>query len=473
MKQGRQGCYSPLAAIMAVLMLLGCQPGAPEFSVSEHLPGGDMTARHLTTRSYVQAGRGIDKRTELDFWSGFSLFRDPWVLAPSSTRDRDGLGPLFNTRSCISCHHGGSRARRLQAEVQQVSGLVIRLGAQQAGVPLDANYGGQIQTRALQVTQHGMANLPAEAQIEIRYRLLNGHYADGQPYQLRQPDYHLTAMQYGELQAGIGLSPRFAPNVYGAGLLDAIAEADLLAQEDPTDADGDGISPRYNRVPDAKSGQIRIGRFGFKAKHPSLAQQVAAAFRDDIGITNSWFTEESCTQAQELCQQWAQLVSGGQPELPDKLLDLVVQFNRQLAVPPARGLDQPQVQQGRELFYQAGCAGCHTPSYQTAGDYPDTALAGQRIWPYSDLALHDMGEGLADAVHEFQATGREWRTAPLWGLGLQEKITGSSHYLHDGRARTIEEAILWHGGEAAASQQRFLHFDQQQRQALLKFLHAI
>ena len=333
-------------------------------------------------------------------------------------------------------------------------------------------YGGQVQHR---VIDYNRSLLPVpvkpEAWLDLQFETISGQFADGSRYELQKPNYKLTQLGYGKLAPHIGLSPRLAPNVFGAGLLNAIAEKDLLAQEDIQDNDQDGISGRYNRVPNVVTGELEVGRFGFKAKHPNLDQQVAAAFRDDIGITNPLFKEEVCTEAQPSCSKASALGGHDSVELPQKLLNLVNDFSQFLAVPPARNLQDKQ--QGRALFYQLNCHQCHTPSYTTDKNFPVSELAEQIIWPYTDLALHDMGEGLADGVIEFDASGSEWRTPPLWGIGLQKKYTGQQRYLHDGRARTIEEAILWHGGEAQASQVMYKQLDKKQREELLAFIAAI
>lgn len=461
--------------VISALLFSCSKPDVPAFDQQEMLPGGQMTAVRLSHRTFVEPGRNMQSMEKLEFFTGFSLFRDPWVIAPSSTTDRDGLGPLFNTRSCISCHTVGGRGPLPEEGESKPSALVIRLGATEQTQPMiDPVYGGQIQPRAIHITSVDMQQkLPGEAQLILKYLSLTGSYADGSEYNLQQPRYQLSQLAYGDLHPNMGISPRFAPVVYGTGLLDAIADSDLLAQEDVDDADNDGISARYNRVPQVETGTLKIGRFGHKAKHPSLAQQVAAAFRDDIGITNRFFSDESCSQYQEDCFKVSALGGHKGVEIPDHLLDLVIKFNRGLAVPPARGLDKPQALQGRTLFYQSGCEGCHTASYITAKDYPVKALAGQRIWPYTDLALHDMGEALADGVREYSASGREWRTPPLWGLGLALKFRKKQGYLHDGRARSLEEAILWHGGEAEQSKQLFKQLNQNERQAMIAFLKAI
>ena len=461
--------YLPLT--LAVL-LVGCSK-APDFNTSELQPGGSLTAKRLSERSYIYPGKGITKAQELDFWTGFSLFRDPWVIAPSSTKDRDGLGPLFNARSCVACHDAGGRAKTHEAGEFLPLPLIIRLGSTDKNImDVDPIYGGQLQPRTI---DYDRARLPEkikpEAWLKLDFTEVKGKFADGTSYQLHRPNYELTKLGYGELATHTGLSPRHAPNVFGMGMLDAISDSDLLAQEDVNDSNNDGISAKYNRVPNVVTGATEIGRFGFKAKHPNMDQQVAGAFRGDIGITSSLFPTEDCTETQISCAVASMLGGHDSVEIPDKLLQLVNDFNRFLAVPPTRRLQDKLA--GRALFYQLDCHLCHTPSYQTDDNYSVKELAGQTIWPYTDLALHDMGEGLADGVYEFSANGREWRTPPLWGIGLQKAYTGQARYLHDGRARSIEEAILWHGGEAQKSQTAYINLSKEQRTQLLTFLAAI
>jgi CxxC motif-containing protein (DUF1111 family) len=485
--------------------LVGTKLTGRTFQQSEHKPGGGITTRRLYA-SFIYPGEKLTSQQQLDFWSGFSFFRDPWVAAPSATGNRDGLGPLFNTRSCIACHTAGSRAK-IDApkpgfdEVIPLS-LVVRLGSKTQGITSDDPvYGGQIQPRAtsyrlidskrntavnlegklqtetsgeLEAKPGSKANV-GEAWLKLSYETITGQFDDGQTYELLKPSYQLSQLAYGELADHTGISVRLAPNVFGVGLLNAIHRDDLISQEDVHDENNDGISAKYNRVTNVVNGKTELGRFGFKAKQPNLHQQVAAAFRDDIGITNSSFTDDSCTKQQVICQQASHAGGHGSDnlEIPDNRLDITVTFNEFLGVPPARNLENKVIQQGRKHFYQLNCQQCHTPSYVTNENYPVVALASQTIWPYTDLALHDMGEGLADGVFEFEATGNEWRTPPLWGIGLQKRITGQQRFLHDGRARTINEAILWHGGEAKKSQQAYKSLPQKHRQALVKFIRAI
>ena len=458
------------------LAIVGCsEHSVPAFSAEELLPAGGMTQKRISTRSYIYPGEHTSKQQQLDFWTGFSLFKDPWVIAPSSTKDRDGLGPLFNARSCIACHGGASRGLMSEAGESLPTSLVLRIGSSTiANYNNDHAYGGQIQPRAIRFNQGVDEQKPqGEAWLSLNYHTIDGQFSDGENYQLKQPNYQLTQLSFGALPAGVNPSPRLSPNIFGMGLLDAIAEQDLLAQEDIDDSDHDGISAKYNRVLEVTTGQLKIGRFGLKAKQPSLAQQVSAAFRDDIGITNSFFREESCTKLQLACLNSAKMGGHKSIEIPDKLLDLVITFNRLLGVPPARNLLNEDVQQGRQLFYQSGCQQCHKANYQIANDHQNAAIAGQKIWPYSDLALHDMGKALADNVLEFSANGQEWRTPPLWGIGLQKAVLGEQRLLHDGRARSVEEAILWHSGEGDASRQKFKQLSKQQRQNLVRFVNAI
>lgn len=477
-----------LLFLSSFLLISGCSKHAPAFDESELKPAGGMTVKRLNKLSYVSPGENVTGIQKLNFWSGFSFFRDPWVIAPSSTKSRDGLGPLFNTRSCIACHDAGSRGPLSEIGESIPTSLVIKFGklsSHQSDDTLsntDPNYGDQFQPRAILFKPKQMKEfVQGEGQLQLSYTFIEGQYADGTAYELRKPEYKLTQLAYGNISKHIGVTPRFAPNIYGTGLLDAIKVDDLLAQEDIDDSNKDGISAKYNRVPNIEEKTTEVGRFGLKSNHPTLVQQIGAAFRNDIGITNPIFPEESCTASQTLCQEAVTItnqydrsdIPGENVEINRKLFNLVVMFNQLIGVPPARNLQSETVQKGREYFYQLGCQQCHQPSYTTDENYPVEALAGQKIWPYTNLALHDMGEGLADNVIDHDASGTEWRTPPLWGIGLQESTTGRTEFLHDGRARSISEAILWHGGEAKKSQQQFLQLTKKEREALLLFIKSI
>lgn len=459
--------------ILFALMPLRWALSAPHYHKSEQKPAGEATARSLKLRTFIEPAANVPRMEQLDFWDGFSFFRDPWVASPSITRDRDGLGPLFNARSCKACHIDGGRGKLAQSGELSKPALLFRF-LQNNAYTGDKNYGGQLQPLAVRLSHHKITQpVKGEAQVRVFYDEVKGKYNDGSVYSLRKPRYEIENLAYGPLQAQTRLSARYAPAVYGMGLLDAIKESDLLAQQDITDEDNDGISGKYNLVKNKLTGDTQIGRFGFKGLHATLEQQVAGAFVNDIGITNPIFKNETCLAHQTGCLQAASIDPPQVLDIPKKLHDLTVYMSQTMAVPPARDLQSKKAQQGRTLFYELACDTCHTPSYITDEQYPVKALAGQKIWPYTDLALHDMGPDLADQGIENLAQGNEWRTPPLWGIGLQKRVQGFEAYLHDGRARTIEEAILWHGGEAQASQTAFKNLDMKQRQALLHFIKQI
>ena len=412
-------------------------------------PGASWTRERQPHASFIAPAAHLDMDAQLDFYSGFSFFRSPWVAAPASTTARDGLGPLFNAHSCDGCHRNGGRGRSLLDDADSPA-TVVRVsvsGANGAAMP-HPRFGSQLQTRA---TFRGADGAPgAEAAVTLT--------AEETPQGLRQPTLRVVPRQTAPDAQGLMLSARVAPALLGLGLLEAIPEADLLARADPHDRDGDGISGRPNRTADG-----RLGRFGWKAHRATVAEQTAAAFSEDIGITSSRFPHGPCTARQEAC--------GAQPdgngpegvEMPDALFALVVHFTAHIP-PPAAGRATERVRRGQQTFTALGCGGCHTPRHDTA--------AGT-VWPYTDLLLHDMGDGLADHRPEGQATGAEWRTPPLWGLGAQRAVSGHTTLLHDGRARDADEAIRWHGGEAETARLAYEALNEAERKALLAFLNAI
>ena len=257
--------------------------------------------------------------------------------------------------------------------------------------------------------------------------------------------------------------------MFGVGLLEAVPEPAVTAAADPDDANGDGISGRPNRAVDARTGQRVLGRFGWKANIATVETQVAAAFHGDIGIGSSLFANDECTPLQTVC---ATVPNGGEPELDEAKLDRVVFYNRTLAVPARRDIIDAGNASGAELFTKTGCASCHSPEL-TTGDDEIAVLRNQTIRPYTDLLVHDMGEELADGRPDGVADGREWRTAPLWGIGLTDTVNRHTRFLHDGRARNLEEAVLWHGGEASIAQRRFLELSASNRRDLLAFLESL
>ncbi len=411
-------------------------------------------------------GQPIDSLTREErraFAVGNNFFNDNWVTAPASTEGRDGLGPLFNAQSCSSCHEFDGRGAPPLAVDDPERGLLLRLsvvGPDGSSAP-DPVYGGQLQDRAIN-------GVPVEGRIVIERTEVNGTYADGTPYTLLAPTYSIEDLGYGPLAEGIVVSPRIAPAVFGVGLLEAVPDDAMLELADPDDADGDGISGRVNRVLDP-SGELVIGRFGWKANVATVEQQNAGAFHGDIGITSRLHPEQDCTATQAECSA---AIDGGQPELDDAKLERVTFYTRTLAVPARRDVGDPDTEAGARLFDELGCSSCHRPQMPTEQGQV-AATSNQTIRPYTDLLLHDMGPGLADDRPDGEATGSEWRTAPLWGVGLIDDVNGHTRLLHDGRARNVEEAILWHGGEAAAAQGRFLQLSAAARRQLLEFLDSL
>lgn len=462
-----------LAGLSLLLSLAACEPTPPPAEPGEALSGGSTTVQQSDHNAFSLPSANLSPLRRLDFSVGNSFFRNPWVIAPATTTARDGLGPLFNTNACQNCHIKDGRGHPPAADAESAVSMLVRLSIPagpadktsllHAGIVPEPVYGGQLQDMAIP----GSA---PEGKVRIDYRSLPMHFADGTQVDLRQPTLQINQLGYGPLHPDTQLSARIAPPMIGLGLLEAIPTASILANADPDDANGDGISGRANQVWDDALGKTVLGRFGWKAGQPTLNQQNAHAFAGDMGLTTNLLPRDDCTATQTSCLQ---AVNGGQPEVSDEILALVLFYSRNLGVPARRQVDDLQVRQGKQLFNQAGCSGCHTPSFTTRADAAEPELANQLIRPYSDLLLHDMGDGLADNRPEFLASGREWRTAPLWGVGLTETVNGHSQLLHDGRARNLLEAILWHGGEAEAARQQVLAFDAEQRAALLAFLHSL
>ncbi|MEM1372349.1 MAG: di-heme oxidoredictase family protein, partial [Pseudomonadota bacterium] len=409
--------------------------------------------------AFSQASANIDFEDELTFKVGRGLFRKLWVSSPASTLASDGLGPLFNARSCARCHINDGRGHapastdenaisflmRVSIPADDYAAKTTELQTYLATLP-EPTYGSQIQDVAIQ--GHG-----AEAQVKITYDEELVALSEGETVSLRRPTYTLTNLNYGPLHPDTMMSPRVAPQMIGLGLLDAIPAADILANADPDDLDGDGISGRPNIVWSFEHQQQMLGRFGLKAGVPTLREQTAGAFFGDIGISSPIFTAAAgeCTDVQTACLN-APHGDGDDRvfEIDDQILDLVAFYGSNLAVPARRDVDHPEVLRGKEVFYNTGCIACHTPSFVThrLQDRPEQSF--QLIWPYTDMLLHDMGPGLADNRPEALANGREWRTPPLWGIGLTQQVSGHTYFLHDGRARSLLEAIMWHGGEAQA-----------------------
>ncbi|MET0610846.1 MAG: di-heme oxidoredictase family protein [Pseudomonas caspiana] len=469
----------PFVVLLSALMMGACDD-APRFTQAEPgeaLAGGRATVNKRDVNAFSMPSANLSPVRRLDFSVGNSFFRSPWVIAPSTTTARDGLGPLFNTNACQNCHIKDGRGHPPEPNDINAVSMLVRLSIpddpaqaeliKKNGVLPEPTYGGQLQDMSV-------PGVAPEGRVRIEYEPMPVRFRDGTVVELRKPTLSITHLGYGPMHPETRASVRVAPPMIGLGLLEAIPDAAILANADPDDKDGDGISGRPNWVWDDEQQAVVMGRFGWKAGQPSLNQQNVHAFSGDMGLTTSLRNFDDCTPAQTDCLA-APNGNGpdGEPEVSDNILRLVLFYSRNLGVPARRNIESPQVLAGKNLFYKAGCQQCHTPQFKTRHDAAEPELANQVIRPYSDLLLHDMGDELADNRTEFQATGREWRTPPLWGIGLTQTVSGHTQFLHDGRARNLLEAVLWHGGEAQAAQRQVLAFDAEQRAALLAFLNSL
>ena len=472
---------SPLrwSALFMALSLSACDD-APRFTQAEPgeaRSGGTATVRKTDQNAFSLPSANLSPTRRLDFSVGNSFFRSPWVIAPSTTTARDGLGPLFNTNGCQNCHIKDGRGHPPTPDSNNAVSMLVRLSIpnepayakviEQMGIVPEPVYGGQFQDMAV-------PGVAPEGKVRVEYEPVMVQFKDGSAVELRKPKLLLTQLGYGPMHPDTRFSARVAPPMIGLGLLEAIPEAAILANAEAQAKAKNGIAGRPNRVWDDAQHKTVLGRFGWKAGQPNLNQQNVHAFSGDMGLTTHLRPFDDCTATQTDCKQ-APNGNGpdGEPEVSDNILRLVLFYSRNLAVPARRDVSAPQVLAGKNLFYQAGCQSCHTPSFTTAADAAEPELANQLIRPYSDLLLHDMGEGLADQRSEFLAGGRDWRTPPLWGIGLTQTVSGHTQFLHDGRARNLLEAVLWHGGEAQAAQQQVLSFNAEQRAALLAFLNSL
>lgn len=444
-------------------MAIACSKGShnPVIMAEDiYLSAGECTTLDETSNAFGQRVKGLTFDERQKFFVGNSFFTQNWVQSPASTTARDGLGPLMNARACSACHAKDGRGTPFSG-----SGLLLRLSQYGADGQPEPHpvYGDQLQDQSI----HGVS---PEGTVNISYEIISGQYKDGTPYTLRKPIYTLTDLNYGPMGSDVLISPRVGQQMIGLGLLEIIPEYDILANADEFDADGDGISGRANYVLNPINNQIEMGRFGWKANTVNLLVQAAAAFNGDIGIKTSIFPEENYTQSQVDLHN---LPDGGTIEIEDDGLQKVVLYTRSLAVPARRIAKREDFELGQRLFNEMQCSKCHVQEFTTGSTGDISSLKNVKIRPFTDLLLHDMGDGLADNRPDGMANGREWRTQPLWGIGLFEKVNGHTFYLHDGRARNLEEAILWHGGEAEKSKQLFVDSPTEYRNLLIRFLKSL
>jgi CxxC motif-containing protein (DUF1111 family) len=449
----------------------------------ELMQGGAGTSKKRVNQdAFSQSSANITFEEEGTFKLGNALFRKNWVSSPSSTQASDGLGPLFNERACQNCHLKDGRGHPPEGD-EGTTSMFLRLARaastaeEKAEVAdhkalnfPDPTYGTQLQELAV-------PGLKGEGRMQVSYEDAPVTLGDGTVVSLRKPSYGVSDLAYGPLDPATTLSPRVSPPMIGLGLVEQIAPSDILAHADPDDRNSDGISGKAAMVRDGHSGEPVLGRFGWKAQTPSIREQSADALAGDIGVSSPEVPHHwgDCTGKEPDCLK---MDTGVQPRLgdteaPPPVMDLITFYAKNLAVPARRDVAKKDVLAGKQAFYEMGCISCHTPKYVTRRDAPNKAQSFQLIWPYSDFLLHDMGEGLADGQAVGDATGSEWRTAPLWGIGLTKRVNGHTFFLHDGRARNLTEAILWHGGEAQKARDRFAAAGKAERDALIRFLESL
>jgi CxxC motif-containing protein (DUF1111 family) len=428
--------------------------------------GGEGT-RPLSSRdAFTFQLSNSPQRHQRPFSFGNRLFNTNWVQAPASVKTFDGLGPLFNRVSCSGCHTHDGRGSPPASGEGPMDSMLLRLS-----LPGEAAHGGPKPVPAYgdQLSERAIPGVKPEGRAQVTYEEMPGEYGDGAPYSLRRPSYAIRDSGYGALPKETLISPRVAPHVIGLGLLEAVPE-EMILELAAAQARQEEVSGRPNRVWDKQARRMAMGRFGWKANQPSLRQQNADAAAGDIGLSTSINPEQNCADVQSACRA---SISGGEPELSDAFLDKLTLYTQTIAVPAQRDPKAPPVRQGFAAFQSMGCASCHTSTLRTGAAAHPPEVASQLIHPFTDLLLHDMGDALADGRPDFEATGREWRTPPLWGLGLVPTVNGHDALLHDGRARGFAEAILWHGGEAEKAKERFRNADKSTREALIAFLKSL
>jgi CxxC motif-containing protein (DUF1111 family) len=432
--------------------------------------GGDTTVDTYGPRAFRSIAPNAENEAVFDFLFGQRVFDVVWdhdIISPAL----DGLGPTFNRTACRECHEGNGRGQPPASVGAPMKSILVRLsvpGADPHGGPAPVpNYGDQLQDRAVR-------GVKPEGQAIMEWEEIEGTYGDGTKYSLRKPTIKFTNLAYGDMPDDVMTSARVAQQVIGLGLLQSIPEENLYALADPDDANGDGISGRVNVAWDANDKRMKTGRFGWKANVPTIRHQSAGAALGDMGMTTTLFQENLCEPIQEDCIEMARSMEAkvGKPEIVDELFDPMVYYLMLIGVPQQRNADDPAVKRGEQLFRGIGCVGCHMPT-QVTDERTLSALRNQTFHPFTDLLVHDMGEGLADNRPDFGASGREWRTAPLWGIGLVHDVGEFNYYLHDGRARSIPEAILWHGGEAENAREVFRNLAKEQRDDLVAFLNSL
>ena len=445
--------------VSMIWIICGCEENTSTIIEEEDdiLSGGATTTNLVGSLAFSQPAPNLSQENLNKHLLGDVLFEAAFVKAPATINP--GLGPLFNNSSCVNCHIADGRGRPPLGG-EQLETMLFRISIPgndiNNGPKPVPGFGRQLQVKSV-------LGYEPEGNVTISYETIYGTYPDGTSYSLIRPDYNIS----GRIGSGFLYSPRVAPFVFGTGLLEAIKESDIITLADENDDNQDGVSGRPNFVWNVREETFEIGRFGWKANTPTLLQQLAAAYVNDMGITSPYFPIENCADGTQ-CD-----TTGDDPEIDQLTLDMVEIYLQTLAVPSRRNYNDADVKRGKILFKQAGCNSCHTTTFTTGTHKSVPELSNQKIHPYTDLLLHDMGDELADGRPDFMADGNEWRTPPLWGIGLVTVVNGHTNFLHDGRARNLEEAILWHFGEGEKSREKFMNLSKNDRSALIKFLNSL
>ena len=479
----------PRAALQLLVAALALAPAGARLDPAQRLPpaalsGGALTVADTSEAAYTRPAAGLDGRQMDLFALGHKMFNNRWAFFWFENAEF-GRGPTSNAQACTTCHanngrglttgtpplptvsaDGEVRDHHITVPFEPAPNMVVRVslpGQDAHGGPQPhPQYGDQLQNFGVKGV------VPPEASFKVEWSERTVTLDDGETVALRKPVLTIADLGYGPLGEDTRAGLRLAPSLIGLGLLEAVPEEALLAlaASEPVD----GIRGKANRVWDESQHKTVLGRFGLKANHGSIREQVAIAFLNDIGLSTPVYPDQNCPPVSDTCS--VQMVAG-KPEITRLRLDATELYIRALSVPARRDVDNPRVMRGEALFAQARCAVCHVPELRT-GEFPALPqLANQIIRPYTDLLLHDMGEELSDNRPDYLASGREWRTPPLWGIGLARTVNGADGFLHDGRARDFVEAILWHGGEAEVSRAAFARMSRSDRDALIAFLQSL
>lgn len=464
----------------------------------EHLSAGETSTPDNSADAFSSRSENMTVTDRIQLFElGDDFFQNPWVAGSASTSSRDGLGGLFNNNACQDCHIRDGRGHAPDEGSDDFSSILFRtartrITQEQNDAMLnailpnvgDSSVGGQLQ-------QEAVADVMAEVTLSVTYEPVTVNFNDGYQVELRKPIWHFTSLhaeQGYDFDDDTLFSARVSPQMIGLGLLSLIAESDILVKQDITDSNDDGISGKANYVWSLEHEHSMLGRFGWKAGQPSLLEQAAGAFVNDMGLTNRFHQSESCLAHQTDCIATpngnGDSVNDYDYEVSDTVLDAIALYSAHLSVPQRKNAYDDDVQRGKALFNELGCVGCHTAQYTTEYSVEHPELSEQVIFPYTDMLLHDMGPELADftidnqpgtpaQLYEFSATATEWRTPPLWGIGRAQVVDPKANFLHDGRARTIMEAVLWHGGEANIAKERVMGLSEKERDDLLSFLHDL